>query len=485
MNAQLQQLIQSAPFPDINMVDKILAEQDLLEFIKQGWHVLERKSNFKSGWHIEAICEHLMALYNGDIKDLVINIPPRHMKSLSCCVFFPAWIWIQEPAFRFLFTSYAETLSTRDSLKCRRVIQSPWYQANWGDRYHLTSDQNAKQRFENSEMGYRLSTTVDGKNTGEGGDGICVDDANNVKKAESDLIRIGTNIWWDETMSSRLNDPETGWTLIIQQRTHEGDLTGHVLEKDLGFTHLCLPARYEGKKLLTKIPMDAPRQDPRTEIDEPLWKEHYPEEALTNLENKMGEYARAGQLQQRPAPRGGGMFPTAKFRVVNGFDSKIVASVRYWDKAATEDGGCYTAGVLFHKLEDGTYIVTDVVRGQWEYGKRERYIRQTAELDGKKVHVWIEQEPGSGGKESAEATIKNMAGFRVYAERVTGAKEVRAEPYAIQVEHGNILILNRDWTKAYIKEHEKYPLSKYKDQVDAGGGAFNKVSARRKRAGTW
>ncbi|GAH74836.1 unnamed protein product [marine sediment metagenome] len=135
-------------------------------------------------------------------------------------------------------------------------------------------------------------------------------------------------------------------------------------------------------------------------------------------------------------------------------------------------------------MKDKTYIIDDVVRGQWSSGKREERIKQTAEMDGKHVSVWVEQEPGSGGKESAEATIKNLAGFIIKAERVTGAKEVRAEPYSIQVEAGNVSVLNKPWTKEFIDEHESFPMGKYKDQVDGASGAFNKLAIT-SRVGVW
>ena len=149
-----------------------LAEMSLIEFAKQAWHVVEPKTPFIDGWHLHAICEHLEAVSAGQIKNLLINIPPRFMKSLAVCVFFPAWEWIQNPSLRYLISSYAEQLSKRDSVKTRRLVQSLWYQARWGDRFQISSDQNEKMRFENDKSGYRIATSVNGMGTGEGGDRI-------------------------------------------------------------------------------------------------------------------------------------------------------------------------------------------------------------------------------------------------------------------------------------------------------------------------
>jgi predicted phage terminase large subunit-like protein len=460
------------------------AEVSLRLYIEQAWSVLEPTTPFISGWHLDAICDHLEAVFKGDIRNIIINIPPRHMKSLAVSVFFPTWVWINDPSSRWLFSSYAQDLSTRDSLKCRRLIQSLWYQARWSDRYTITTDQNQKTRFENDKTGYRLSTSVDGVATGEGGDYIVVDDPHNVKQAESEIKRNGVLMWWDEVMSTRLNNPNTGRKIIVMQRLHENDLTGHILAKELGYVHLMLPAEYEkDRKCFTNIGFEDPREDEY----EPLWEGLYGREALDTLKKDLvSEYAIAGQLQQRPAPRGGGMFQVDKIKIANAINKHhIVRSVRYWDKAGTEGGGCYTAGVLMHVMSDGGFLVADVIKGQWSAGKREAIIKQTAQVDGKEVTVWVEQEPGSGGKESAESTIKNLAGFRVKADKVTGAKEVRAEPYANQVEIGNVSILKAEWNRGFLSNHESFPVGKEKDDVDASAGGFNKLTAKKARYGVW
>jgi len=465
------------------LIKMVGAEVSLKLFIEQAWHVVEPSTPFIDGWHLDVICEHLEAAQKGQIKRLIINIPPRHMKSLAVSVFFPCWVWINDPASRWLFSSYAQDLSTRDSLKCRRLIQSLWYQANWSSKFEITSDQNQKTRFENNHTGVRLSTSVDSLACGEGGDYIVVDDPHNTKQAESELKRNNVLLWWDEVMSTRLNNPNTGVKIIVMQRLHESDLTGHILEKDMDYTHLMLPAEYEKDRKCTTFLFE----DPRKEEGEPLWDKLYNKTALRNLKKElMSEYAISGQLQQRPSPRGGGMFQIDKFQIVGAINKKeILRSVRYWDKAGTEDGGAFTAGALVHKMVDGSFIVADRVKGQWSAGKRERIIRQTAEVDGKEVNVWVEQEPGSGGKESAENTIRGLAGYRVRADKVTGAKEVRAEPYANQVEIGNVSLLKAEWNKDFLYEHESFPVGKYKDSVDATAGAFNKLIAQKARVGTW
>jgi hypothetical protein len=215
-----------------------------------------------------------------------------------------AWDWIDHPWRQFLFASYAQSLAFRDSVKTRRLISSPFYRARWGDRFALTDDQNTKSRFENDKTGYRLCTSVGGATTGEGGDIIIVDDAHNVRAAESERTRTSTVDWWDEALSSRMNDPKTGAFVLVQQRVHENDLTGHVLKHGSvePWTVLCLPAEFEP---------DHPQRwfrDPRKELGDLLWPERMGRHVVDDLKLRLGPYATAAQLQQRLSPRTGGIF---------------------------------------------------------------------------------------------------------------------------------------------------------------------------------
>lgn len=392
------------------------------------------------------------------------------------------------PEMRWLFSSYAETLSIRDNRKCRNLINSQWYQQRWGDRFRIVTDQNQKIRYETDKGGYRIATSVGGSNTGEGGDRIVADDPHNVKEGESDAKRNECLLWWDETMTTRVTNPKTTAKIIIMQRCHHADLTGHILEKELGYVHLCLPFEYEeGRKtLLTKTPL--PFTDPRTTEGEILSKRWGPKE-IKDWKDELGEYGIAGQLQQRPSPRSGGMFKPDKVKdlYVDGIArNMIVDSIRYWDKAGTEGGqGARTAGTLMHMMMDGTWIVEDVKKGRWDASDRENVISQTMVEDGDQVTVWVEQEPGSGGKESAQGTIINNPGYIVYSDRVTGSKEVRADQYAVQFNAGQVKLLVGPWNKSFLDEHRSFPVGKWKDQVDSAAGAFNKLLLESKQAGTW
>ena len=292
-------------------LDRAEFEDSLYAFLMNGWKYID-PAPFAHGWPIEAVAEHLQAVVDGDIKRLIINIPPRCAKSSLTSVAFPAFTWAQRrksdtsgPGVQFLHASYSQILTLRDSTKCRRLIESPWYQGLWGDRFHLMADQNTKSRFDNDKGGSRLSTSVGSSLTGEGGNIIVVDDPNAAQEAHSEATIATTIEWWDGALSTRLNNAKTGAFVVIQQRLGEEDLTGHILSKEVGeWTHLCLPMRFEPERsFMTSIGWEDPRKEP----GELLWPERFGEREVANLERQMGPWTSAGQLQQRPEPKGGGV----------------------------------------------------------------------------------------------------------------------------------------------------------------------------------
>jgi predicted phage terminase large subunit-like protein len=429
-------------------------------------------------WHIGAICAHLEAVTAGQIPKLLVNIPPGCSKSLLACVFWPVWEWTRDPRVRWFFASYDQRLSTRDSVRCRTLIESRWFQARWGHQFVFQDDQNQKTYYETDRGGYRLATSTGGHGTGEHPDRIVVDDPHNVEGAESAAERRAALDWWDQTMSTR-GVSRDARRVIIMQRLHQEDLAGHVLGQG-GWVHLCLPMRFEkGRMAATPLGWN----DPRVAEGELLTPGQFPDAKVREMEQTLGSYGTAGQLQQRPAPREGGLFKSHWFARVDAAPAQA-RRVRYWDQAATAGGGDYTAGVLMGASE-GLFYVEDVVRGQWSAGERDKVILATAEADAERDHrteQWFEQEPGSGGKESAQAKVRLLAGYRVRTEPVTGSKEVRADPLVAQAEAGNVRLVRGPWNGAYLDELCLFPNGAHDDQVDGSSGAFNKLAVRKKVA---
>lgn len=308
----------NSPLSPAVMLDMIARERErraasasLYEFVKQSWPVVEPGVSFVPSWHIEVICEHLEAVTSGEIRKLLINIPPRHSKSLVVSVMWPMWEWLARPEEKYLCASYSGVLSIRDNLKARRLVQSPWYQERWGHLFALAGDQNAKQRFENDKTGYRLATSVGGTATGEGGSRLILDDPHSAQDAQSDVMRETALDWFDVVWSTRLNDPKRSAMVTIMQRLHEKDISGHILEDIGGWEHICIPAEWDGVRRKTLLGA----YDPRTKTGELICPERFGEEQIAELKKVLGVYGTAGQLQQDPQPAEGGILKSKHFRL--------------------------------------------------------------------------------------------------------------------------------------------------------------------------
>ncbi len=442
--------------------------RSLKEFTKSSWPAIEPGREFHDNWHIDAISEHLQAVVEGDIKRLIINIPPRHMKSISVAVALPAWTWTIQPSKKFLYASYAGSLSIRDSVKCRRLIDSRWYKEHFGESFKLTGDQNQKQRFENDHTGARIATSVDGALTGEGGDIIVIDDPHNVRESESSAVRDGVLEWWDQAMQTRLNDPKTGAFIIIMQRVHERDLTGHILANEMEgeWDHLCIPARYEiGHPTPTRSRLGF--TDPRTIEGDLLWPERIDAKTLDNLERSLGSYASAGQLQQRPMPKGGGILK-AEWWVPWEKDElpEIEYVLQSWDTAfSTKEKSSYSARTtwgVFRMNGQINAMVLEMWYDRVSYPEL-RKLAQEAYYDWEPDAVLIEK------KASGQSLLQDlrMAGVPVLEYMPDRDKEARAHASSALLEDGRIYYpSDKKWAKNLIDICAAFPATDNDDIVD-------------------
>jgi len=472
--------------PSSAACNRKLARRHLRHFVRGGWDVLEPGNPYDHNWHIDSVCDHLQAVAgkpNEDarIRQLLINIPPGHMKSLLVAVFWPAWVWLDWPEWRALFASYAAELAIRDSVRCRTLIESDWYQDEFTPNWQLSGDQNVKSHFENTRRGFRMSLGVGGATTGFRGNVIVVDDSLNAKDAHSDVKVAAAQNWWDTAFANRVNDARTGGRVVIGQRLRENDLPGVLLEREpQKWIHLCLPSRYEVARAKS-TPLGTP--DPRTEEGELLFPTRFPEHVLQEEEDRMLETGFAGQHQQRPAPKAGAMFKEADLEIVDAYPTDLVRKVRAWDAAGTPDGGAWTVGCLLGKRSNGKWIVLDIVRGQWPEDVVAERILATARADGRSVDIVEEQEPGSAGKAVIAARLRLLAGFTYKGKPATGDKVTRAKPLSAQVGGRNVQ-LYRDpsipadayWIRKYVAELMLFPNGKWKDQVDATSAAFEEIA---------
>src|SRR6201981_2938850 len=281
----------------------VVLRSDLSCFAERGFYELNPQATFLMNWHIEVIAAKLTAVRAGRIRRLIINLPPRHLKSLLASIAFPAWCLGHDPSAQILCVSYAQDLADKLARDCRSIMMSPWYRRTFSTR--LAPHRQAVQEFITTRQGYRLATSTGGVLTGRGADLILIDDPLKPEEALSEAQRKAANQWYDHTLYSRLNDKRHGAIVIIMQRLHEDDLVGHVLAQE-GWEVLSFPAIAEADEL-PRIETIWGAQCFRRRHGEALHPDREPLETLDRIRRTIGEYNFAGQYQQSPAPLGGGM----------------------------------------------------------------------------------------------------------------------------------------------------------------------------------
>lgn len=459
----------------------------LLPFIELMWDILEPQRPFVKGWVVEAICEHLEAVHRGEIRNLLMNVPPGFMKSMTTNVFFPAWEWgpMNRPDMRFIGASYSENLTIRDNRRCRQLITSPRFQALWGSRFRLMDDQNAKVRYDTDKTGFKIATSVGGLGTGERGDRFIVDDPHNVKEGESETKRDGVLQWFTEVVPTRINDAGKSAIIVIMQRVHERDVSGLILKELKGYDTLCIPMEHE-----TDHPYPSRSRigwtDPRKEPGELAWPERFSKKYLDEelkpvLRSWGGEYAEAGQLQQRPSPRGGGMFKEDDWRYVDSLPTKVIARVRGWDLAATDTDprAARTAGVRMSLDGEKRLYIEHVRVGQWGDKGVEDQMMECAKNDPKGTIIDFPQDPGQAGKVQKSYLARQLHGYDVTSSLETGEKDDRARPLAAQCESHNVYVVRGAWNDEFVREAASFPMGHWKDQIDAASRAYARLFTRR------
>lgn len=448
--------------------------RSLSGFIREAWHVVEPSSDYVHGWHIDAICDHLEAVTNGEITRLLINVPPGTMKSLITGVFWPAWEWgpKSRPALRIIGSSYSEDYATRDNRRMRDLVTSDWYQALWGDTVQLT--RSGERSFANTKTGFRQGVPFS-RLTGGRGDRVIIDDPHSVDGAESEADRLSTVRTFRESVPTRLNSPERSAIIVIMQRLHEADVSGTILSLGLGYEHLMLPMEYEPeRRCVTSIGF----ADPRTEEGELLFPERFPRSVVERDKIPLGSYAVAGQFQQRPAPRSGGMFQRGDFEIVDAVPAGA-KRCRAWDFAASKQKPGkqpdWTVGLKM-AYAGGIFYVEDIRRDRWSPSDVEKNLRNAASQDGITVTIRMPQDPGAAGKSDANTKVKLLAGYSVKVEPISGDKATRARPASAQAEAGNVKLIRAKWNEAFLDEVCSFPNAQHDDQVDAFADALNELA---------
>lgn len=412
--------------------------------------------------HLALVRERLEAIARGELDRLMIFMPPRHGKSQLATVRYPVWRMMRDPQMSIIIGAYNKTLAESFSRQSRSIARG---------YLRLDEERQAADEWQTLEGGVFRAAGVGTGVTGKGGRLIIIDDpVKSREEANSQAYRDRVWNWYRDDLYTRLEP--NGAIVLIMTRWHEDDLAGRILasEDAPSWNVIKLPALAEAGDELNRA------------AGAPLWPQRFDEVDLERIRTVLGTSSFTALYQQRPTPEEGGMFKRQWFDLV-GAAPREAQRVRAWDRAGTEGGGDYTVGLLMAKDKQGVYYIEDVVRGQYSDLQADKILAQTTEIDAglHAVTTWLEQEPGSSGKQVAKITIRALAGHVVKAERSTGDKATRAQPYAAQCEAGNVKLVRGAWNAAYLNELTSFPYGTHDDQVDASSLAFNKLTLAQTR----
>ena len=511
--SELHDLVTCLSEDEKREIDRILFIEEqkqlktsLHQFIKSAWPILEPQRDLLWNWHIDAIIQHLEAITKGQIQNLLINVPPGTGKSLLVTVFWPSWEWGSAPWRRYLCASYSsshQTPAIRDNLKCRQLITSDWYRLRF-PKLRLAQDQNEKTRYNTTAMGWRIAVTMGSGGLGEHPHRKIIDDPHNTQQAESEVERTSAITFYDQTLSTRgvaLN----ATTVVIMQRLHENDLSGHLVEKyfaDGSWTHLCLPMRYEKERMKTTA---IGWNDPRKAEGELLWPEMFSEEKVRQEETALASYGAAGQLQQRPSPIEGGLvkrcwwrfwhypgnpLPSVQVKLADGslFECPCIPlpsngddttphfdqELQSWDMAFKDTKDCaYVVGQDWGR-KDADRFLLDQKREKLDFVASVRAVRQFSAKH-PNAHAKLVEDKANGP--AVISTLKKEISGLIAIDP-QGNKEGRAQAVTPEIESGNVYLPHpaiAPWVWDFIEEWAAAPNGIYWDQIDAASQALKRM----------
>jgi predicted phage terminase large subunit-like protein len=493
----------AAVLPSIESVRAERARRSLAYFIRAGWHVLEPGTTLEWNWHHDALCDHLQALFMDwmghqrdpsfvqRFRNFLANVPPGTMKSRIVSVYFPAWAWLIWPPWRAIFLSSNPRVALRDSVACRDVIRSSWYQDTFRPRWRLSDDQDAKSLFKNTEGGFRQAMGFSARITGDRADALVWDDPHDAEEVMSRVSREAVLERWDSAIGNRVNDLRSSVRIGIMQRLHEEDLAGHVLGHG-GWEHLRLPMEFE---------MPSPCKcesctrgsvigwkDPRTTPGELLHPARFPRDVLAAELTRLKAYGYAGQMQQRPAPAKGAFFSRDWWKFwchasdpIEGcvpLPSEFDEQLQSWDLTfkGTSTSDFVTGQVWGRKLADR--FLLDQVRGQLSFTATKTAFRTLTAKWPKAARKLVEDK--ANGPAIIDELRREIGG--IVPVEPEGGKEARAHAAAPYVEAGNVYLPHpriAPWVHDFIEEHASFPKGANDDQVDAHTQAAVRMSARK------
>ncbi len=434
-----------------------LLRRDFSSFVGKTLATADPGARYLPNWHIDLIAEYLEAARAGQVTRLIINMPPRMLKSQSVSIAWPAWLLGHDPSARIMAASYSAALAIRHSLDCRQVMMAPWYRRLFPDT-KLTHDQNQKHKFMTTQRGFRFATSVGGTATGEGGNFLIIDDPMNPAQAMSALARERVLRWYDHTFSTRLNDKKSGVIVLVMQRLHMDDLTAHLIEKG-GFTHLSLQAishepmtyrfGYVTKYRAAQEPLHAARED---------------HALLERAKNELGAQGFSAQYQQQPLPEEGGMIRRHWLRRHHTSPENSLRIVQSWDTAIKAQSHHDASVCLTFAESAAQSFLLDAQVMRLEYPDlKHRALELAAQF---KPHAILIEDKASG--QQLLQDLRRETSLPLVATAAHANKITRFAGISAMIEAGRLsLPVNASWLAAFEQEILAFPHGQHDDQVDA------------------
>lgn len=472
MNNLLQNL------PTRSQITRSICLDSFYEFFKRAWDEIDTEK-YVDNWSIKAECDYAQAVYEGKVRKLIVNQPPRTLKSTIFTVAFPVWVLAKNPKKKFICAAYSATQAINASKKSRKLINSLWFQEVFADIKFVTKQDDY---LETSKGGYIYAVGVDGGVTGRGADIIICDDLVKAQEGYSDVIREGANTWFDETISTRRNDISTGAIIVVCQRLHENDIVGHLESRGDKWEKLILPMEYDGIRFVSSLGF----VDPRKEIGESINPIKFPKDKIEEYKIEIGSYAVPGQLQQRPVAVEGAIIKEdwLNQRVEN-------TDVRYsfisFDTAGTANANsAYSCAVVGELTSDYHLFIREVWRDKVEFWELCKVIEGLARKYRYGLEaIYIENKSsGTQAVQNLKMTSEDWINNLIVPVNVPpgDGKEARARAASIFIEQGCILLPPNDaqsypWLLPFLDEVTKFPATKYKDQMDAFSQLINQLDS--------
>ncbi len=445
----------------------------LRDFTRAAWPIIEPSRPLIVTWAFDCILEHLEAVDAGQITRLLINVPPRHLKSILVSIMWPTCSWTATPWMRWIFASYSGNLSTKHSLDRRRIIESPWYQKEWGDMCHLEEDQNQKTQYQNTQRGAMFATSVGGSITGQGGDREVIDDLINPEDAESKPVRESSIDFYKRTLLSRLDDKKTGAIVAVEQRTHKSDLSGTLIREG-GWTHVKIPA-IAPARIVVKFPLSG-RELVRAE-GSVICEEREDKATLDKLKIAMGSRAFSAQYQQEPVSADSGYFHVDwwKFYKPSALPT-VIRSCRAWDTAVkTGQENDFTCGCLIHLCENGYYVNEHFFKARIKYPELKARIKMEAAARPAEIEPIEDASAGASVIQDLQReTALPIIPFLSVKDKVT-----RASIVSPLVEAGKVFLPEgAPWVADFIDACASFPDVEHDDDIDAFVIALMQLSGK-------